>query len=204
MNQSIDELEKLVSGIGAAETPKAVSIADPEPGTGEGDTAPNPNELRTYVDAVQLAEDLSIKSSGLDEAVRNQASMFAWYSQQAANARHQYERAKLMADHMTSKLSAHHRESLAAKGKTTEAQIEAAVKCDQRWIDANLRMIDARKIFDIANDSRAAFEQRKDMLVQVSVDRRTERQGELRIQGGMTVEEQRRQALAGIAQAQGQ
>jgi hypothetical protein len=58
----------------------------------------------------------------------------------------------------------------------------AAVKADPRWWAAQQRLIDAKAIYDLANDAKEAFSHRRDMIIQTSVDNRVERQGELRFQ----------------------
>jgi hypothetical protein len=81
--------------------------------------------------------------------------------------------------------------------------VENAVKADPRYANAQNQIIEARALFDIANDAREAYTQRKDMIVQISVDRRREREGQLRIiaakEGENAVQSGREAALAAEA-----
>jgi hypothetical protein len=138
--------------------------------------------LKVFVDVAQLKKDLQVNPNDLDDAVISQAPMFVHYAQQAAYARRQHEKAKLAADILESQLDSAWRKKLAEDGgKVTEKMVENAVKADPRYANAQNQIIEARALFDIANDAREAYMQRKDMIVQVSVDRRREREGQLRI-----------------------
>jgi hypothetical protein len=118
----------------------------------------------------------------VDDATFSQAPMFIHYAEQAAWARRQMDKCKLAAEVTESQVDAAWRKKFADDGtKVTETMVANAVKSDPRVIKAKTQTIEARALFDIANDSREAFMQRKDMIVQVSVDRRRERDGQLRI-----------------------
>jgi hypothetical protein len=161
-------------------------------------------QLREFVDANQLKADVEFDPTDLDNAARSQAPMFVTYANLARLARRQFERMKVAVEIMESRLYAYHRDELTKEGKkATEAQIDAAVKTDKRYFAAKEKFIDARAIYDLANDAREAFSQRKDMIVQMTVDRRTERQGELRIMAADTAAESaqsaRQAVLKGLA-----
>jgi hypothetical protein len=136
------------------------------------------------VDVEQLKRDVEFNPADLDAAVQNHASLFVHYANNARLARRQHDRMKAAFDILNSRLDALHRESLkaATAGKATETQILSAVKADPRWWAAQQRLIDAKAIYDLANDAKEAFSHRRDMIIQTSVDNRVERQGELRIQ----------------------
>jgi hypothetical protein len=138
--------------------------------------------LKVYVDVNRLRLDLQINPNDLDDATISQAPMFIHYAEQAAWARRQMDKCKLAAEVTESQVDAAWRKKFADDGtKVTETMVANAVKSDPRVIKAKTQTIEARALFDIANDSREAFMQRKDMIVQVSVDRRRERDGQLRI-----------------------
>lgn len=156
--------------------------------------------LVEFVAPAELRADVAFDLNYLDEAIRDHAGRFVHYAGLSARARRQYELTKAITEVAESKLYAIHRESFAAEGKkATEGQIEAAVKQDPRWFSAQQRLIDARAIASLAGDAREAFSQRKDMLVQVSVDRRTEMQGELRIRAAQAAQGDARTAAVNAA-----
>lgn len=180
--------------------PNAVPNPQPAANTAPaGATLPpagNPLNLREFVDAEQLKRDVEFNVANLDEAVQSHASLFVHYANNARLARRQHDRMKAACDILESRLDSYHREVLKAAGKATENQIAAAVKADPRWWAAQQRLIDAKAIYDLANDAKEAFAQRRDMIVQISVDRREERKGELRIKA---VDDGRALALAAEA-----
>ena len=176
---SLEDLEAAIDKIEASERPSPVltaPAADPKPPTR------GPLDLKDYVDADQLKRDVNFDLADLDNAIRLHAGLFVHYSDLARRAKHQFEKMKVTVDVLESRLYAIHKEAMVAAGtKPTEKAVEAAVASDPRWYTAKTKLIDAQAISNFANDAREAFSQRKDMLVQVSVDRRVEQQGELRI-----------------------
>jgi hypothetical protein len=168
-----------VGGTNAAATAPTVAASANAPAAQPAATV---SGLKVFVDADQLKKDLAVNPNDLDDAVTSQAPMFVHYAQQAAYARRQYEKSKLAAEIMESQLDSAWRKKLAEDGgKVTEKMVENAVKADPRYAKAHNQVIEARALFDIANDAREAYMQRKDMIVQVSVDRRREREGQMRI-----------------------
>lgn len=189
---SIDELEAAIASIEAAPRPPQSADAPVVAQTPTTQTG-SPLDMREYVDVNQLKKDVSFDLHDLDNAIRSHASLFVHYANLARLARAQADRMKAVVDVLESKLYAIHREALMSEGKkATEAQVTAAVQCDPRWMSAQMKRIDAKAIYDLANDAREAFAQRKDMLVQVSVDRRTEQQGEFRVNAARAVAEESR------------
>jgi hypothetical protein len=213
---SIDEMAALVGDITnppVATTPVATAnevVVAPTAAasTNAAPAAPAPavtkSGLKVFVDVEQLKKDLAVNPNDLDDAVTSQAPMFVHYAQQAAYARRQWEKAKLAAEILESQLDATWRKKLADdNSKVTEAMVTNAIKSDPRYAAAQNQIIEARALFDIANDAREAYMQRKDMIVQVSVDRRREREGQLRImaakEGENAVQSGREAALAAEA-----
>jgi len=138
--------------------------------------------IKVYVDPVQLAKDVAFSVNDLDSAVMNQAGLFVHYASQKVAAMRQFERLKAALEILESQLDNLYREEMKKENpKTTEAAIAAAVKSDKRWWRAHTLMTDAKAVFELAKNACDAFDHRKDMIVQISVDRRTERQGQLRI-----------------------
>ncbi len=199
---TIEELERTIKAIEAEERPSAIPQTPPQLDPQAPRSTPSPLALNEFVDPDQLKRDVEFDLNDLDNAIRSHAALFVHYANLSRLARRQFERMKATAEILESKLYAVHREALlAAGGKATEATIDAAVKCDPRWFATQQKVIDSRAIYDLAGDAREAFAQRKDMLIQISVDRRVERQGEIRIGAAKSaVEEARGDVLAHIAQ----
>lgn len=142
----------------------------------------SPLLLKEFVNVADLKGDVQFDVNDLDTAVMEHAGLFVFYADKSRLARRQSDRMKASFEITESRLYALHRTDLVAKsGKATEAQVQNAVTSDPRWWEANKLMIDARAIFDLASDAREAFMQRRDMIVQCSVDRRHERTGQVRV-----------------------
>jgi len=142
------------------------------------------NPLKDYVDIDQLKADVEFNPNDLDNAVASHASMFVHYANMARLAQRQYEKMKNAFAILESRLGQHYRDLLVAEAvskKPTEAQIKEAIITDRRWMAGANRLSDAHAIWSLARDAKAAFEQRKDMIIQLSVDRREERKGQLRV-----------------------
>lgn len=182
---TLEELEATINKIESEERPSPILVAPP-PVT-EAPKARSPLALNDYVDADQLKRDVNFDVADLDSAICQHAGLFVHYSDLARRARQQWEKMKVTVEVLESRLYAIHKESMLAAGiKPTEAAVSAAVNSDPRWYAGKMKLIDAQAISNFANDAREAFSQRKDMLVQVSVDRRVEHQGELRIRAAQT------------------
>lgn len=136
-----------------------------------------------FIDPERLQRDVSISLTDLDGALMTHASNFVHYAVQAANARRQFERFKAAFEILESRLDSKWRAVLKEENpKTTEAQIRASVVGDVEWKSANVRMIEARTIYELAQDAKEAFVMRRDTLLQLAKDAREERLGQLRVQ----------------------
>lgn len=194
---TVEQIEEEIDKIDDAPIPASI-----KPAAAAMKKSDSPLALKEYIDVDQLKKDVEFDPNDLDTAVRQHAGLFIHYANIARLARRQWERMKAAVEILESRLGTYHREALTgAGGKVTEAMIEAATKSDPRWWAAQQKEIDARAIYDLANDAREAFSQRKDMIVQVSVDRRREKEGQLRIGTEESISEQRNRVLAGIGKA---
>jgi hypothetical protein len=142
----------------------------------------NPLDLKAFVDPAQLRKDVDVDMTDLDNEVRRQSATYLFYAQRASMAKAQAARTKASAEIIESKLYALHRQRLIDEGgKVTEAVVDAAVKNDRRYYEMKQKLVDANLHADLARDAAVSMEQRKDMLVQLTADRRKEREGELRM-----------------------
>lgn len=197
---SLEELQATIDKLEAQERPSPV-LVEPPP-VSEPKKPASALALKDYVDADQLKRDVNFDLTDLDNAIRQHAGLFVHYSDLSRRAKHQFEKMKITVDVLESRLYAIHKEAMIAAGsKPTEKAVEAAVASDPRWYAGKMKLVDAQAIANFANDAREAFSQRKDMLVQVSVDRRVEQQGELRIKAAQAaVGEARSDVLLHLAQ----
>ncbi|UBM12719.1 hypothetical protein [Cupriavidus metallidurans] len=160
-------------------------------------------ELKTFIDPEQVRADVAFNPTDLDAAIIQHAAKFAYYAEQGVQARRQFERVKAAVEVLETQLDAYYRKKLADEGaKVTEKMVESAVKMDSRWLAAQYRLADAKAIQGSCESVAESLRQRKDMLVQTSVDRRIEREGELRVQSAAASNVTRgAAALAAVAAA---
>lgn len=138
--------------------------------------------VQSFIDSDQLKRDVQINSVDLDNAMMQHASLFVHYATQAVAARKQYDRVKNSFEILEAKLDAEHREKFIGEGKkVTEAQIKAAMTADKRWSQGQALVIDAHSAWKLADIAQSAFDQRKDLLLEVARDRRKEKEGQLRV-----------------------
>jgi hypothetical protein len=178
-------MSEVTNQIPLSDIEQAMASIEKESGEATGKTpVKEANPLKDYVDIDQLKADVEFNPNELDNAVSSHASMFVHYANMARLAQRQYEKMKNAFSILESRLGQHHRDLLVAEAgskKPTEAQIKESIITDRRWMAGANRLSDAHAIWSLARDAKAAFEQRKDMIIQLSVDRREERKGQLRI-----------------------
>lgn len=146
------------------------------------ETPASKNGLNYYVDPDHFKKSIELTDANLDEAMKQQASLRSHYSFQAAQAAAQYARLKARFEVQEAALYAKHKKAILDRGeKTTEAQIDAAVKQDPEWLAAKDHLIEAEALAEINRGLVFALGDRKDMLIQLGSDRRSEAQGQVRI-----------------------
>ena len=138
--------------------------------------------LKTFVDADELKRDIAINPTDLDTAMIEHPSLYVHYATQTVNARRQHERLKSAFEILEARLDKHYRESFAEEGKkVTENVIRSAIVTDSRWATMNARVIEAQSIWKLCEVAERAFDQRKDMILEVARDRRKEKEGAMRV-----------------------
>lgn len=173
-----EDMEAVMKSIESEQATPVQPIGIPAPIASK----PVASTVKTFVSAAELQKDVAIDPDNLDKACVEHAGLFVHYASLRAQARGQYEKMKAAFEILESRLYAQIRVELAAEGKkVTEAQVDAAVKAHPKWWAGKNRLIETQGIYDLAQNAAAAFEQRRDMIIQIGSDRRIERQGELRI-----------------------
>lgn len=138
--------------------------------------------LTVYIDAEQLKKDTHIDIADLTTSMQQQTSLFVHYAMNTVRARRQFERWKAALEVLEAQLDGKHRRILAEEGgKVTEGLVRAAVLTDPQYKAASAKVIDARQIYQMAEVAERAFDQRKDMLLQIARDAAREQAGPLRV-----------------------
>lgn len=176
--------EEIMGGHPAGPEPEHEPASKPahEPVKPEPSKTVSSPVVQAFVQPDVLRADVAINPADLDSAMTTHTSMYVHYATQAVMARKQFDRYKNALEILEARLDAEYRASLSEGGKKcTEGQIRAAVTNDKRWAVANSRVIDAQSASRLADIAERAFDQRRDLLLEMARDRRKEREGELRV-----------------------
>lgn len=174
--------------IAIAAAPSAAATAAPAVGkTGSGSSkgsvsiAPtfNPTgSLKTFLDMDKLDSDLNFTATNISMAMTRQAALFAHYSNLAAQATYQADRAKQQVKLVEANLDQMFRDSLMTAGtKFTEKVIETMIAKDSTYQDAQTRAHEAKAIASMVEAAADSFRHKKDMLIQMGADLRQEKSG---------------------------
>ena len=147
-------------------------------------------QVRDFIDAKKLREDLAYSPHNLTDAMINQASMFSYYGVLAADASKQVDVVKMLLENTEAAVSQIIRDDMAAAGeKTTEGLIAAKVARHPRVISMKKSLNEAKRVEAIGKTAVESFRHRRDMLVQLGLIQREELKGELTIQAKNAREE---------------
>ena len=172
----IDEVEALLAEVEAT-APPVEPVVKPEP---VEKFEPESN-LKTFIDADRLSEDLSFTQTNISLAMTRQASLFAHYSMLAHKAQFQADRADQQVDLVEAQLDQKYRDAFATAGtKVTENMIKSAIIKDSKYQAALIRKHESKAIAEMVKSAADSFRHRRDMLIQVGADLRAEAQGGVR------------------------
>lgn len=139
--------------------------------------------IKKYVNVDVMKKDTDIDMTDLDTGIQRHVAMMTHYGVLASSAKKQYETIKNLLEILEAQLDDHYRQVLTESGtvKTTEKAVRNKVVSDERYFAMNIKLRNAREEYDLCEIARSAFSQRKDLIVELSRDRRKEREGQLRI-----------------------
>lgn len=144
---------------------------------------PTTFQVREFIDAKKLKEDLAFNDQDLTTAMMQQSSLFSYYGVLAAEAARQVDVVKLLLENTEAAIYQLERNKAATAGeKLTEAMLEKRVARNSRVIGMKKALNEAKRIEAIGKTAVEAFRHRRDMLVQMGLISREEMKGELRIQ----------------------
>lgn len=154
--------------------------------------------VKSYIDPDVLREDIKFSEADVDDAIIEQAALYADYGARAADAQHQVDKHKLLLDiTIAREADAMRAEALENKEKIAEKTIESRLDTLPAVIRARKAHLDAKRQFELAKNALEAFKQRRDMLIQTGVRLREEAKGDVRVSGDADARA-RRQAKAAI------
>jgi hypothetical protein len=138
--------------------------------------------VREFVDAVQLRKDIAYSKNNLDDAMMNQASMFAFYGVLSAEAARQTDVVKLLLQNAEAAVyGLISGEKATAGEKATVPMMESLVARHPRVVDLKRALNEAKRVEAISKTAVEAFRHRRDMLIQHGLISREEMKGNLKI-----------------------
>lgn len=144
----------------------------------------------------QMMRDVTFSPEDIDTAMIDQAGLFAFYADQSRIASKRADNLKLKLSIVEAEVDKEIRDQVAADGKKiTEKAIDKEILRHVKYIKAAMAYNDAKSVAQMIRDVLESFKQRKDMLIQIGVAKREERQGVTRVvtseQAAVNMEEKR-------------
>lgn len=137
-------------------------------------------QVKNFIDANKLREDLAFSTTDLNSAMQMQASIFAHYGKLAADAAYQTDMIENLLDNSEANLMKALRDEFVKLGeKPTEAQLRSLIASDERIKAIKVTLAKARRIEAVCKNAVDAFRQKRDMLIQTGLIQREEMKGEL-------------------------
>ena len=162
--------------------------------------------IKQYIDPAQLKRDLTYSPANLQDAMMQQASLFAHYGVEAAKASRQVDVVKMLLETAEAAVYRKMRDNADMNGeKITETQLEKMISREDRIIKLKKALNEAKQIEANGKIAVEAFRHRRDMLVQQGLINREEMKGEISIAVKTAKEnelEQTRQAILARRQSQ--
>jgi hypothetical protein len=174
------------------------------PTTADAAKEPTTYQVRDFIDAKQLRQDLAYSPNNLTDAMINQASLFSYYGVLAADAAKQVDVVKMLLENTEAAVSQIVRDEAASAGeKVTEGGVATKIARHPRVISMKKALNEAKRVEAIGKTAVESFRHRRDMLVQLGLISREEMKGELSIREKSAreeaVEQQKETALARLA-----
>jgi len=130
--------------------------------------------------AEEIAEDVGFTEAQLDDNMVNQPSLVAHYGRLLAEAQYDSDYAKQMMEIAESKVAHKLREEANDEGKKiSEAQINSTLPTVTSVVKARMTYNRAKSNHEAMKTTFEALRHKKDMMVQIGVNRRTEIEGKI-------------------------
>ena len=140
-------------------------------------------KVRNFIDGEKLKSDMAYSLTNLNDAILKQHSMASHYGDLYALAQHQVNDLKTTLEVAEAKVYRNERDAAIKKGEKapSDAYLKVLVSAHDTIVAIKRAINEAKQVSSMASGAVEAWHQRKDMLVQLSVGERTDKQGELRI-----------------------
>ena len=141
--------------------------------------------VKEFINPAQLKAELAFKESEINQALMEHPAKFGYYAMLYYESERQTLKLKQILEITEAKVDGEIRAQYEGAGKPpTEAQIKSKIVRHTEVIAAQRAYNKAKTIQQLCKHAVDAFRHRKDMLIQVSFNRRAEIQGEIRVMEG--------------------
>ena len=128
-----------------------------------------------------IQQELSIDEENLNQELAEQPGKYAFFAALFALAEKDYHFAELELSQIESMIDAEIRsKAVEDKEKLTEGKILNKIHSDPRWVAAELKIIEHGRMRGMIRGLKEGFAQRKDCLVSIASNKRTERDADMR------------------------
>ena len=118
---------------------------------------------------------LTVNDAALNEEMCNQPAAFLFYANEYAKAEKAYEDTRIIVERVEAEAFTRIRQSLVAQGTKPSNEVVAnAVKIDPTYVNAQKVLNKAKSTMQEAKNLRDAWFMRKDLLIQLAINSRTE------------------------------
>jgi len=128
---------------------------------------------------LEYGKELEVDEALINENLKEQASLYAWYSVLEQEAEKAYRDSKLELDITESSLDEYFRNELQkGSGKVTETLIQKKIALSDEYIQKRAQVNETRAYWGKLKAIRQGFEHRKDMLIALASNLRQQYDGE--------------------------
>jgi hypothetical protein len=119
--------------------------------------------------------ELKMDETTINDDLKKQPSLFAWYAVLEELAEKDFAEAKLTVDLVSASLDQSYREkAVQSNTKLTETQLINQIRLDNQFLDATAKVNECRKNVGVLRALKEAFGQRKDMLITLASNMRAQ------------------------------
>lgn len=129
----------------------------------------------TGTKTINVAEELEINQTNLNESFIEQPGKYAWWGMLAEQARYRMDQLKAEMEKEEAEADRRIRASLEAnKEKVTESIVTRRIKLDPFYLEKQKRYLEAKKTYSTLDRILKAFDHRLDSMISIGANKRKE------------------------------
>jgi hypothetical protein len=123
---------------------------------------------------LEYEKELELHEETINEDLKRQPNLFAWYCVVLERAIADRDEAKLALEILEAELDAKYRMNLVKGKKPTERHIEAQIKLDEAFIEARMDVIEKNKSVGMLKGIKDSFNHRKEAVIALASNMRAQ------------------------------